>query len=189
MDQSVRLLIALDVNSLDPDLKKLKINLSKAKNMEHRWVPRELWHIPLCQLGEMGQEKLQQIYPVIRSEIRKTSSLNLKLRGVWAYPSQERGRLLWIGVQYSKELRELQMGLVKELNLESEDYRPYLPIVRLKNFRDVSDLLSPFKNSEFGKIQIQKISLYEMTSGGAFPTYRKLNSFDLSESGTCDLSL
>lgn len=81
------------------------------------------------------------------------------------------------------------MGLVKELNLESEDYRPYLPIVRLKNFRDVSDLLSPFKNSEFGKIQIQKISLYEMTSGGAFPTYRKLNSFDLSESGTCDLSL
>lgn len=177
----MRLLLALDVNSFEPDLKKLRINLNKAKNMEHRWIPSEYWHIPLCQLGEMGQEKLQQIYPLIMSAIRKTSSFDLKLRGVWAYPSQERGRLLWIGVQNSKELRELQAELVKELNLESEDYRPYFPIVRLKNFRELSDLLSPFKNSEFGKIRIQRISLYEMTSGGAFPTYQKIKSFELSE--------
>ncbi len=183
----MRLLLALDVHSFDPDLKKLKINLGKAKNLEHRWIPKEHWHIPLCQLGEMSQEKLQQIYPMIMSVVRKISSFDLKLRGVWAYPTQERGRLLWIGVQNSKELRELQAGLVKELNLESEDYRPYLPIVRLRNFRELSDLLSPFKNSEFGKIRIQRISLYAMTSGGAFPSYRKIISFDLSELGSRDL--
>lgn len=185
----MRLLLALDVNSFEPDLKKLRINLNKAKNMEHRWIPSEYWHIPLCQLGEMGQEKLQQIYPVINSAVKVTSSFDLKLRGLWAYPSQEHGRLLWIGVQNSKELRELQIALVNGLSLESADYRPYLPIVRLKNFRELSDLLSPFKNSEFGKIRIDQVSVYEMMSGGAFPIYRRIKSFKLSELETHDLHL
>lgn len=106
----MRLFLALDVDPFDPDLKKLKINLNKAKNMEHRWIPKEHWHIPLYQLGEMGQEKLQQIYPLIMSALRKTSSFDLKLRGVWAYPSQERGRLLWIGVQNYQKIKSFELS-------------------------------------------------------------------------------
>lgn len=181
----MRLFLALDTPDLEYDLKKLKTNLHKAKNMEHRWVPEALWHIPLFPLGDMGQESLKLLDEKITAVVNRHAILDLRLEGVWAYPTQEHGRLLWIGVQNSRELRELQQDLINELGAhytESADekpFRPHLPIVRLRNHREVSDLISPFKNTSFGKLSVQNVGLFEMTSGGAFPTYRKLKIYHL----------
>ena len=178
----MRLLLTLDVHHLTVDLRKLKAGLGKGKNFDYRWVPQAQWHIPLCFLGELGRERIHDINFVIEEAIAKHASFNLKLEGVWAYPSQEHGRLLWIGVQNSKNLRALQSDLTTALGTSSGEegtYRPHLPIVRLKNFREVSDLISPYKNTDFGKVMINKVILYEMTSGGAFPTFRINNQYDL----------
>jgi 2'-5' RNA ligase len=183
----LKLYLALDTANLNLDLKKLKINLEKSKNFEHKWVPLHQWHIPLCPLGEVEFESLSEIQNKLNVIRIRHNSFEIKLDGVWAYPSQDHGRLLWVGVQNVKELRSLQEDVFSEFNelipKETLDkpFKPYLPIVRFRNYKEVSDLLSPHKNSHFGKVRINKIIIYEMTSQGAFPVYRKLQEFELNQ--------
>ena len=183
----MRLFLALDTHELNLDLKKLKVNLNKGKNFEHKWFPENQWHVPVFPLKDMGQERMNHIDQQISTVIQQVEPFSLKLEGVWAYPNQDHGRLLWIGVQNSKELRGLVQKLSEVLGPEDDDeekpFKPHLPIVRLRNHRAVSDVISPYKNSEFGKVLISNVILYEMTSGGAFPTYRKVRDYPLKELG------
>jgi 2'-5' RNA ligase len=186
----MRLFLALDTADISLDLKKLRVNLNKGKNFEHKWIPENQRHIPICPLGEMGQSKLMVIDEVIKSAIISHRPFALKLQGVWAYPRQDEARVLWVGVQNSKELRELQTHLIRDLGAhyaevpDERPFRPHLPVVRLRNFRNVSDIISPYKNTDFGKVLVDQLVLYEMTAGGAFPTYRKVKSYALNYSAT-----
>lgn len=183
----MKLSLVLDTSHINVDLKKLKVNLDKAKNIEHRWIPSQQWHIPLCSFGEVSNEDLFEIEKHLLKILHHHSAFELKLEGVWAYPSQDHGRLLWIGVQNSKELRSLQEELFQEFQkfipeeVLENTFRPYLPIVRFRNYKEVSDLLSPHKNAHFGKFAICKLIIYEMTSQGAFPTYQKVSEFLMSD--------
>lgn len=184
----MRLFLALDVSVAQFDLKKLKVSLNKGKNFQHQWIPDEQRHIPLISLSEMGREKLSNLKASLDSLLSKTSPLELKLSGVWAHPQQDHARVFWIGVQNSRELRSLHEYLESNLSdfipsdLEEEKvFKPSLPIIRLRNYRSVTNLISPYKNAEFGVVKINRIMLYEMVSGGAFPKYRLEHSFTLFE--------
>lgn len=174
----MKLLLALDVHEVNLELKKLKISLNKGKNFEHKWIPEEQRHIPLLNLREIKEEEVPALKESLESFLKVGSPFELKLEGVDAYPNQEQGRLLWVGVQNKKEFRALQddlTGLLHEYlppHKEDMSKRPYLPVVRLRNHRNVSDLISPYKNSDFGKASIERVILYEMVSGGAFPSYQ-----------------
>jgi len=183
----LKIFLVLDASNLKLDLKKLKVNLEKAKNIEHKWVPLQQWHIPLCPLGEVEAKSLDEIEVKLNRILTHHSSFVLKLDGVWAYPRQDHGRLLWVGVQNVKELRSLQEEVFEELKefipeeTSEKNFKPYLPIVRFRNFKEVSDLLSPHKNAHFGKVRINKLIIYEMTSPGSFPTYRKIKEFVMND--------
>lgn len=173
----MKLFLAIPASDLNVDLKKLKVGLDKGKNFQHKWIPQEHWHIPLCALNEINEEAL-------RSLLKNQRPFVLKLEGINAYPEVAHARLLWIGVQSSVELRELQKNLLLEFaaspeNEEETFFRPNLPIVRLKNHRQVSDVISPYKKTHFGKFEVKEVAVYEMNSGGAFPTYKKQTSFSL----------
>lgn len=183
----MRLFLALDTADISLDLNKLRVNLNKGKNYEHRWIPAKHRHIPICPLGDVDQSKMMIVDEVIKSVIISHPPFDLKLQGVWAYPRQEEARVLWIGVQNSIELRELQTHLIRDLGAhyaevpDEKPFRPHLPVVRLRNHKNVSDVISPYKNSDFGKVLIDKLVLYEMTVGGAFPAYSKVHSYALND--------
>lgn len=173
--------LGLDTSQAKLDLNKLKVNLNKAKNLTHQWIPNEFRHVPLCTLNDHNN----QISDLITNLVLIHQPFVLSLAGVWAFPDQSKARLLWVGVQNAKELRALQTDLSKRLapfmaaEVDDKEFRPYLPVVRLRNHREVSDILSPHKNSDFGKITAEKLILLKMTSGGPFPTYHKIQEFKL----------
>ncbi|WPU63539.1 2'-5' RNA ligase family protein [Peredibacter starrii] len=169
----MKFFLGLDVSELKLDLKKLKVNLSKGKNFEFQWLPEDQRFVPLIGLEEMEDNLLRQI-------AEETSIFTLKFEGMSAYPEPKKARLLWVGVQNSKEVRALFDRIVETLKIQPEsEFKPYLPVVRLRNHREVSDLLSPHKNTDFGKFTISRLVLYEMTSVGAFPTYAKRGEYPL----------
>ena len=181
----MKLQLAIDAKSLDlkkEDLVKLKVGLN-SKNMEHKFIPFDQLHIPLIMLGEKTTDEMKVIDEKIENVFKQHQAFDLKLSGIWAYPNQNEGRLLWIGVQNTKELRALQLDLANAIFSESDekDYKPNLPLVRLKNHRNVSDVISPYKTRDFGKLHVTNVLLYEMTSG-AFPTYKMLNDYNMGRS-------
>ncbi|MBC7538526.1 MAG: RNA 2',3'-cyclic phosphodiesterase [Bacteriovorax sp.] len=175
---------AAQINLDSEKLKKIKINLNNSKTI-HRWVPSDLLHITLLSLGETENEKIKELDIKIKSIIHSHGTFELKLNGVSAYPNLMDGRLLWIGVQNSIPLRELQNELARSLiseNVFNEDkiFQPILPIVRLKNFKNVSDMVSPYKNTDFGKLKVEQLVLYDMIVGGAFPIYKLIKAYPIN---------
>lgn len=185
----MNLSIAINADHLILDeqkIKKLKIGL-KTSRLEYRWVPQALLHVHLLSLGPIETPQFDSLKEEIKKILEQHLSFDLKLNGIWAYPNQKEGRLLWIGVQNSIALRTLQDELANQL-IESKDFReekifkPILPIVRIRNRSDVTDLISPYKTSDFGKLKVNQLSLYQMVSGGAFPEYEIIEKFQLPKS-------
>lgn len=183
----MKLSLAIKASELlldDQKLKKLKSNLN-ISGSAHRWVPSDLLHISLLSLGEVDTEKIQKIDILINKILKTHAPFELKLQSIQAYPNQNEGRILWIGVQNSISLRALQSELARELlqhNVYREDkiFRPILPIVRLKNYSNVSDLISPYKTADFGKLKVEQLILIDMISGGAFPHFKVIKNYPLN---------
>lgn len=168
----------------DEKIRKLKINLKKSL-IEHRFIPQDTYHINLLNLGEGDSDKINELDIKIKKVIEAHLPFELKLNGLWAYPNINEARLLWIGVQNSIELRSLQEDLAQQLidkNVYREDkiYKPILPIVRLKNYKNVSDMISPYNGVGFGKLSVDQLILYNMISGGAFPVFKLVKTYSLS---------
>jgi 2'-5' RNA ligase len=174
----MRLSLAIDAHQFDLSaLKKLKIGLNQS-NIDYKWVQSETLHIDLIAVEEFDLEK-------IKSVVERFEPFTLKLDGVWAYPEQKEARILWVGVQNSRELQQLRFELFNsiegsEMN-NPADYKPILPVVRFRNYRNVTDLISPFKNTRFPELIVNRLVLIDMVSGGAYPTYKILEEFEMNK--------
>lgn len=183
----MRLFIAIDAQELnfDPEIafKKLKKSL-KMKELEYRWVPQKNFHITLNFLGEVDEAKLPSLKKLLGELVEGHSTFSLKLDGLGAFPSLKEGRVIWMDVQNSKQLRSLQSDCEQRLRsegfeLEERDYKPHLTLVRLRNSRNLSDMLSPLIKQNFGELKVDKVTLFESKLGGPFPVYEPLENFDL----------
>lgn len=183
----MRLFIAIDAQELnfDPEivLKKLKTNL-KMKELEFSWVPQKNYHITLNFLGDVDPERLPILKNVLDELVQHHSSFSLKLNGLGAFPGLKEGRVIWMDVQNSKLLRSLQADCEQRLKevgfvLEERDYKPHLTLARLRNPRNLADLLSPLIKQKFGELKVLKVTLFESKLSGPFPVYEALEKFDL----------
>lgn len=185
----MRLFVAIGAHDINFDptvvLKKLRINLDK-KEIEYRWVPQENYHITLNFLGETPQEKLEPLKLKLEELSGRHEIFHLKIHGVGAFPSVREGRVIWMDVQNSLELRSLQEDCEKQLlalgfKVEERPFTPHLTIARLRNARRLSDSISPLLNQNFGEMAVKMVTLYQSKAGGAFPVYEPLFKFPLRE--------
>lgn len=164
----MRLTLSLKVPPLDvSDLrfKKLKTNLTK-NYPRHVQLPPDKLSIPLLQLGDMGKGTFMGLYQQLKELTQDFEPFSLKLNGLWASPHQEEASMLWIGVQNSRELRSLQQMIINFLALDEGDItRPHIPFIYLEHKSHVSDLISPFKNFDFGEVVIEEVALVEKLTG------------------------
>lgn len=183
----MRLFVAIGADGLsfNPQLafKKLKVNLEQ-KEIPHRWVPSENYHVTLVFLGEVEADRLLLLMEELGRLAREHDPFTLKVEGLSAFPNPRSGRVIWIGVQNSIKLRSLQSDTHRALSavgfsLEERTYTPHLTIARLRSPRKLTDIISPLVKQNFGELTVEKITLYESKSGGSFPIYQPLGQFSL----------
>lgn len=182
----MRLSIAIDAHQFDLSLlKKLKIGLNQS-NIDHKWVSADTLHIDILTSEQFDLTKVKEV-------LDRCEPFTLKLDGVWAYPDQKEARVLWVGVQNSRELQQLRFELFKVIEgAEMDnpaDYKPILPIVRFRNYRSVTDLISPFKNTRFPELIVNKVVLVDMVSGGAYPVYKIIDEFPMKDDSSLSASM
>lgn len=179
----MKLFLGVDAQNLilkKDQLSKLKAGL-KNKDIEYRFEPHDQLHITLVNLGDVKEEDYEEREGYINNIVQSHPRFELKLQSVSAFPSLTDGRLLWIGVQNSRELRSLQADLSQQFSSFGElEFKPILPIVRLRNHKNVSNILSPYRSTPFGKLIVETVVLYEMISSGAFPIFKPLKTYYLS---------
>ncbi len=169
----MRTFIAIELDKEAKDLVYRAQQKIKEKVRGIKWVEYENFHITLKFLGEVGENKLEEVKTAIEKVSAKTEKFVVTGDGLGAFPSPHRARILFFGIKEGKEhiftlFEKLEQELAKlGFQRETRPYHPHITIGRGKRrFFDVSEFLSleaPFKQS------VKNITLLKstLTSEGA----------------------
>ncbi|MEO8899378.1 MAG: RNA 2',3'-cyclic phosphodiesterase [Candidatus Dormibacter sp.] len=132
----MRAFLALPVRP--PALEQVESLFEQLRNQVEgvRWAPVETVHITLHFFGSVSDESvaraLQELQPVFAAQ----APMHLQLKGLGAFPSEARPRVLWWGVDGDVEaLRDLDHGCAMALAaagfpVEQRPYRPHCTLGR-----------------------------------------------------------
>ena len=165
-------------------LKKLKINSDK-KQLEVKWSPPQNLHCTLKFIGHMDDETKDNLIQKIQNIVNNKSNFKLKVKSIGGFPEEIHARVLWLGVQNKIELRNLRYDIencLTSLGHESDEqeFTPHITIGRLRNKKNIKDLISPFNNTKFGQLEVDKIVLYESFLQGHYPVYKIIHEFPIN---------
>lgn len=182
MSQRIRSFIAVDID--DPVLvdKIARIQLSIADTgAKLKLVERKNFHITLKFLGEIPQSLVDRVIEALKKI--SFNSFYIELKGVGAFPSLTRPRVIWIGVSKGfEELKKVHEKVEKELSRigfprNREEFVAHLTIARVKgsyNLSRLSAVLRELQDIEVGEFKVSSIRLKKSTLTPRGPIYSTL---------------
>ena len=150
-----------------------------------RWVHDEGLHMSLKFFGEVAPERLDVIAEALRFAAHGADALALELGELGAFPSRNRPRVLWVGVQAPAALELLQDRIERGCEAigfppEGAPFQPHITLGRLREGQrlppgGLDDHAEGFEQVTF---VAQQLVLYEsvLTTGG--PRYESRLTLD-----------
>jgi 2'-5' RNA ligase len=148
-----------------------------------RWVRPELMHLTLAFLGEVSADFLEPAKGALSEVAARRDAFTMRLKGLGAFPSSSRARVVWIGTEQGKgEVCALQADVVRALSAfgyrpERRPFSPHLTLGRLRIPDDVSRAVAVQFESE--PFRIDQLVLFRSVLGPGGPTYSRLSEFPL----------
>ncbi len=173
---------------LEPWIKKIKKTADK-KETDLNWTPTENFHVTLVFLGNTDEDHIPHIIEKMQVVAKKHVPFKLKLRGLDGFPSLTPARVLYLGVQRSQSILNLQSELEQILQIAPEHesgYVPHLTIARLRNPKSCRDLVSPFVHIDLGKQEVSEIVLFNSVMQGNVVAYEKVFKIGLENDLSSD---
>lgn len=163
----------------NPMLKQLVGKMKRTfdgRELGARWVPPVLWHITLQFLGELTPDRRDELFDAVNSWAPPEAHFDLRLQGLGGFPADDQARVLWVGVQESQPLLNLQADLGRVLKekaflLEDRAYRPHLTLARLRNPHSIADMVAMGARKHFGDYKISEVIVFESVLQGNIPKY------------------
>jgi 2'-5' RNA ligase len=149
-----------------------------------RWVPPANWHVTLKFLGSTSADRVPWVEESVGGIASAHRRATAEVRGFGAFPSVERARVLWAGVDdpdagLDALVTDLETGLAPEFRKEMRRFHPHLTIARSEppvrlpvGFADTPAATDPFS--------VEHMILYRSRSQGGTTTYEPLRSFPLA---------
>ena len=128
-----------------------------------RWVRIVNIHLTLHFFGDIREESLEKAAKIMLSVGSLCAPFSMTLQEIGAFPSTDRARVVWIGVQSSK-LGELHRALQEQFHaagfpVEHRPFRPHITIGRSR--RQTGRILSLEQHKVTGTMRVDEMVLYE----------------------------
>jgi len=129
------------------------------------WVPPTGMHVTLKFLAEIPEESVWAVRDVLRDRLVRRAGFTARVGGAGAFPSRERPRVLWLGVDGpSDELVRLAGDVeswLEELGFarEKRAFHPHLTLGRVK--AGTADVLGGLETVDFGECSVTEVVLYQ----------------------------
>ncbi|MBC8320045.1 MAG: RNA 2',3'-cyclic phosphodiesterase [Bacteroidetes bacterium] len=152
-----------------------------------RWVDPDNFHITLKFFGNTTEERIPDISNVVQNTVELFKPLNIELKNAGIFGSSYKPRVIWFGIAENKQLTELGINLLNNLNdagfpKDRQNFVPHLTIGRITKITDKQLFMKEIekvKNVFFQKSKIDKVILFESILSTHGPTYKVINSFPL----------
>jgi RNA 2',3'-cyclic 3'-phosphodiesterase len=101
-----------------------------------RWTERENFHITLTFIGEIDEQKAEDVDEAL-SGVR-TEKFNLRLKGTGSFTQGKYPKVLWVGVEQNEVLNRLKEKIDRALesygvDFEKRKYAPHVTLARLNH--------------------------------------------------------
>lgn len=102
-----------------------------------RWVGRERLHLTLKFIGDVEDARETALADALERATEGHEPFPMRMRGAGAFPSEDRPRVLWIGVERSPALAALQSDVEASLAAagvepEERDFHPHVTLGRVR---------------------------------------------------------
>jgi 2'-5' RNA ligase len=184
----MRTFIAIELDQTIKDALSALINKLDSCGRNIRWVKPQGMHLTLKFLGEVSEDKIQEIQSVLGRMVKDYSRFQLRLKETGTFPPEARiPRVLWIGIEENASLQKIQTRLENELHKirfpkEKRKFHPHLTLGRVKgsqNLETVMEILGRHKQDEFGKMTVNRVTLFKSTLRPSGAEYTILSEFYL----------
>jgi 2'-5' RNA ligase len=180
----MRVFIAIDVpTEIRQRLAAVQDQLRQASTAA-RWVSTDSIHITLKFLGEIPEERREDIDNALTG--LTWLPMSISVRGVGFFPGVRSPRILWAGVEcptMESLANEVESRLVGAgFDSERRAFRAHLTLARTKENRLENALVKsaePFKEAEFGTFVADRFYLYQSTLKPGGSAYTKLKEYAL----------
>ena len=144
--------------------------LLRAAGGDVRWVRPRNFHLTFRFLGSLAQPHAGRLSSTLRDAVRHTPRVRVHVRGLGAFPSLDRPRVVWAGVT-GRGLPELAATLAAALTeagfpaprTDGPAFHPHVTLGRVRSRRSWQSVLPCVRRHlrhDFGDGTIDAVSLY-----------------------------
>ena len=156
------------------------------KKEKIKWVESWNLHITLFFLGDTDDNIIQPLTEKLVKQLKTTKYFNLVLKGLGVFKSIRDPKVIWIGINKSSELQMLKNEIDAIMfdfgfKANEREFKPHLTLGRVKfihNKTEFKDLIEKYKETEFGKVVIDKVIFYESRLTPQGPVYKTIKEID-----------
>lgn len=185
MEVMLRTFIAVSIQA-SPTLRQLLTELAQM-GKALRPVSEANLHVTLRFLGATDPQSVPDIKAIMERAVASQHSLECRLYGVSAFPSQQRPQTIWAGVEDGERLHQLALNLAALDQLgfapDSRPWNCHLTLARVK-FRPppvLRDWLHKYSGSMLGIWPVRQIELHQSELSPQGPRYRLLHAVPLAD--------
>lgn len=149
----------------------------KKSGADVKWIIPENMHITLQFLGETEESLIPAIKGGLDKILAHYIPFYIKIAEVGYFPSGRRPRVIWVGMEKSQSIIDLNRDIASEMakfgyQKEERWFIPHVTIGRVKSNKNINELLkkiNEIKTMSFSDFEVQNISLMksELKPSGA----------------------
>jgi len=182
-----RIFIAVRIEPGEELLKMISSFKTVLKNESIKWTETSNTHITLVFLGDTEEKRIKEIDVILSGICCGFGSFDIILSGAGIFRSLSDPRIIWAGINNSKELTDLNKSISGRLretgtHLEAKPFNPHLTLGRIKRLNDTQELsrqIENYKDKKIQKIRVSEIILFESILRPEGPVYTPLGRYSL----------
>ncbi len=161
----------------------------KKTNAFVSWVKPGNIHITLKFLGEVPEEKIEQVFSASELALRNATKFKMNLKDTGAFPDFRRPRVIWIGAgKGGEELSHMASKIEEEMAKigypkEKRKFSPHFTIGRVKSAKNIEKLAELVKSTDFQTedIEVNEVTVMKSQLHPAGAIYTPLKKIRLSD--------
>jgi RNA 2',3'-cyclic 3'-phosphodiesterase len=190
-EKAIRAFLAVDPpEEIFREIIKIQERLRKAIQGDIRWVRPEGIHLTLKFFGYVYESDIANISHVVKNGVANMRALMLNVRNLGAFPSVNRPRVLWLGIDGDTDAlislqAETDTGF-QEYGFKKEErpFRPHLTLARIKEPKGLVGLAEAVKKNDdyiAGSFTVSGLTLFKSDLKPTGAIYTKLVDFPFPE--------
>lgn len=189
MKNKVRTFIAVEIDEGVRSRATKLIRQLRQTGADVTWVAPENMHLTIKFLGEVDYTDVYHVCKAVERCVAEVEPFSIEIRGVGAFPSLERPRVIWLGVDFgAQEMAMLNEKVENALSAigfprEGRKFHAHLTLGRVKKGgRAVEHLVSMLRehqDDEFGPTTVEQLVIFSSELLPTGPVYEPMGRADL----------